>query len=74
MRGLTRPEALARAGVSDQELARLEALRLVVPQRSWRDLWLRLRYSRDQIRVIRWLVDSHRAEQALREREHKIAP
>ncbi|MDI3340039.1 MAG: MerR family transcriptional regulator [Sphaerobacter sp.] len=56
-----RDEVLSITGVSEAELRRLEAKRLVVPVRPWWTLGLGRYYRESHLDVIRWLVECHRA-------------
>jgi hypothetical protein len=69
---LSRSEMLARTGVTDEELHRLEQERLVIPRRSWKSLWLYRHYLPSQVDVIAWLVSCKRTSDAFRERERRL--
>lgn len=58
-----RDEVLHITGASEEELARLEQKRLVVPVRPWWTLGLGRYYRENHLDVVRWLVEAQRAEQ-----------
>ncbi|MBX5446504.1 hypothetical protein [Sphaerobacter sp.] len=57
-----RDEVLHITGASEDELARLEQKRLVVPVRPWWTLGLGRYYRESHLDVVRWLVEAQRAE------------
>lgn len=58
-----RDEVLHITGASEEELARLEQKRLVVPVRPWWTLGLGRYYRENHLDVVRWLVEARRAEE-----------
>jgi hypothetical protein len=69
---LSRDALLSQSGATDSELNDLERDNILVPVRSWRNLWLLPRYTADQVDVVRWFVSARRAKSRVLSREHEL--